>query len=183
MILRLILLAILILLIVFLLMGRSTLLSFRQGQRLSAGKRAAAKLMRSAQKDPQAFIDSIPEHAQKHVERMKKIFGESLAFRKADLSTIDRVISKAWDNQVPKEMDGLVLTFGAYFGETVRRLEGGRWDYDPERGFCLREVGGVASVYPFDKIRKRFEHGDKESLSVFFTALTRKLDQATNGHS
>ena len=52
---------------------------------------------------------------------MKASFGESLSYQKSDLARLDSVIDKAWGEELPKNVDSLVLTFGAYFGESLRR--------------------------------------------------------------
>lgn len=157
------------------LLSRKTLHAFRLGLRRSLGERTLLRMMQTGD-NAQAFIESIPRYAARHVEQIKKSFREDLHFQKSDLRRLDDVIENAWDNRVPKDIDALVLAFGSYFGETIRRLRGGVWEYDSEKGYCLRDVGGVATVYPFEKVRKRFINGRKESLAVFYQALVKKLD-------
>ena len=109
---------------------------------------------------------------------MRESFGEKLSYQKSDLARLDTIIAKAWGEELPKNIDALVLTFGAYFGETLRKLRGGRWDHDPERGFCLRDVGGLATVYPFEKVSKRFKDSKEHSLALFYRALAKSIENS-----
>ena len=174
---RILLLLVLLIVIVSLLLGRNVFRSFKRGVRVSAGEKAMEDLMNSGRDHP-TFIAEIPAIAERHREQIQKSFGEKLDYRKSDFARLDTLISKAWGEKLPKNLDRLVLTFGAYFGESIRRLRGGSWDYEPDRGYCLRSVGEAATVYPFEKVKKRFQNGDQDALSVFYTALAKKLDKS-----
>lgn len=162
--------------LVSLLTGRNVLHQFKHGLRVSRGERAAAKLMRSG-KNPAEFIAQIPNWAERHVRLMGQSFGEKLQYQRGDFSRLDAIIEKAWGKELPKDLEAMILTFGAYFGETIRRARGGKWSHDGERGYCLEGVGGAATVYPFEKVRKRFQNGPDDSLALFYSALSRMLDK------
>jgi hypothetical protein len=121
------------------------------------------------------FIDDIPRQAEKHRELMKRSFGVELDYRKSDFARLDEVIDKGWGHSTPKRIDAVVSGFGCFFGETIRRLQGGTWDHDEVRGIVLRDVGGRAVIEPFEKVRQRFRNGDRDSLALFYIALSRKL--------
>lgn len=164
-------------LLVSFLFGRRVFVGAKSFQRSKRVDRDMVKLMRSGE-DHAAFIKQIPEIAERHRRQMKESFGEKLDYQKSDLARLDSVIDKAWGEALPKNIDALVLTFGAYFGETLRRLRGGRWDHDDERGYCLHDVGGMATVYPFEKVSKRFKNSKENSLAVFYRALVKTLEKA-----
>ncbi len=159
------------------LFGRQTLLGLLGWRRTSRVDKASAKLMAS-EGDHETFIKDIPVVAERHREQMNRSFKESLDYRKSDLARVDAIIRKAWGKELPKNLDTLILTFGCYFGETIRKLRGGEWAYDPNRGYCLREVGGAATVYPFEKVKKRFQNSDHDSLALFYTALVKALENS-----
>lgn len=121
------------------------------------------------------FIEDIPRQAEKHRELVQRSFGTELSYRKSDFARLDEIIEKGWGHSTPKRIDAVVVGFGCYFGETIRRLRGGEWAYDEGRGIVLRDVGGRAVIEPFDKVRRRFRNGDQDSLSLFYLALSRKL--------
>ncbi len=177
MILRITILLIFFAVLVSFLFGRRCFLGVKSWKRSNKVDRETLDLMRSG-RDHEAFIERIPKIAERHRRQMKTSFGESLSFQKADLARIDSLIDKAWGDELPSNTDVLVLTFGAYFGETIRRLRGGRWDHDPERGYCLHDVGGVATVYPFEKVAKRFKDSKEHSLALFYRALVKTVEKA-----
>ena len=161
--------------IIGLLFGRRCLVGVKAWKRSSKVDRETLTLMQSGE-NQEAFIASIPDIAERHRVQMKASFGESLSYQKSDLSRLDSLIDKAWGDELPKNLDTLVLTFGSYFGETLRRLRGGHWGYEPDLGYCLRDVGGLATVYPFEKVSKRFKNSKEHSLALFYRALVKSLE-------
>ena len=161
--------------IIGLLFGRRCLVGVKAWKRSSKVDRETLTLMQSGE-NQEAFIASIPDIAERHRVQMKASFGESLSYQKSDLSRLDSLIDKAWGDELPKNLDTLVLTFGSYFAETLRRLRGGHWGYEPGRGYCLRDVGGLARVYPFEKVSKRFKNSKEHSLALFYRALVKSLE-------
>ncbi|MFT4641202.1 MAG: hypothetical protein ACI8T1_004539 [Verrucomicrobiales bacterium] len=162
--------------IVSLLFGRRVIIGVKSWKRSSKIDRETLDLMNSGQDHP-AFIAKIPDIAERHRRQMKDSFGEKLNYQKSDLARLDAIIDKAWGEELPKNLDALVLIFGAYFGETLRKLRGGRWDYDSERGYCLHDVGGMATVYPFEKVTKRFKKQKEHSLALFYKALVKTVEK------
>ncbi len=177
MVLRITILVIFFAMIVSFLFGRRCLVGVKAWRRSSKVDRDTIKLMNSGS-DPTSFIEQIPEIAERHRRQMRESFGEKLAYQKSDLARMDAIIDKAWGEELPKNIDALVLTFGAYFGETLRKLRGGRWDHDSDRGYCLHDVGGLATVYPFEKVSKRFKNSKDHSLALFYRALVKTVENA-----
>ena len=125
--------------------------------------------------DPQAFIAEIPKWAETHVEMSKANFDVALDYSEESLYTIDEIISKHWDSP-PVMMDDVVLTFGSYVGETIRRLQGGTWRFDNELGFTLTDIGGAGiRAFPFAKVHKRFTNGEEDSIAHYYRALCKVM--------
>lgn len=162
--------------LVGMLFGRRCFVGVKSWKRSNKVDRETLELMRSGTAS-EDFIERIPQVAERHRKQMLASFGEKLSYQKSDLAQLDQVIDKAWGEELPENIDSLVLTFGAYFGETLRKLRGGRWDHDPERGYCLHDVGGLATVYPFEKVSKRFKNSKEHSLALFYRALVKSLDK------
>ncbi len=163
-------------LLVSMLFGRRCFVGMKSWRRSNKVDEETLALMRSGQ-DKESFIERIPGIAERHRVQMKASFGERLSYQKSDLARLDSVIDKAWGENLPENIDGLVLTFGAYFGETLRRLRGGYWDFDAERGYCLHDVGGIATVYPFEKVSKRFKDSKEHSLALFYKVLVKSVEK------
>ena len=178
MVLRLTLLTILFVVLLCFLFGRQAVLGVLGWRRSTKVDKASAKLMLSGS-NHQAFIKEIPVVSERHRIQMNRSFKESLDYKKSDLARVDSIIRKAWGEDLPENIDTLILTFGCYFGETIRKLRGGEWSYDENRGYCLCMVGGSATVYPFEKVKKRFQNSDQDSLALFYTALVKALEKST----
>jgi hypothetical protein len=121
--------------------------------------------------DPQKFIQQIPEFAELHVAKSKDNFDVSLDYSENSLRQIDEIITKHWP-EPPVFLNQVVMTFGSYVGETVRRLLGGRWEFDADRGYTLADIGGTGSrIYPFAKVHKRFTNGEEDSIAYYFQVV------------
>jgi hypothetical protein len=118
--------------------------------------------------DPAEFIAMIPAFAESHVAMSKAKFNIVLDYSEESLTRIDEIVTAHWDG-APILMDDVVRTFGSYVGETIRRLQGGAWVFDPEFGFALTGIGGSEiRAYPFSRIYKRFL--DDESIADYYRA-------------
>jgi hypothetical protein len=68
-------------------------------------------------------------HADKQLKRFADALGKNFDYSLESLSLLEYVLKEAWP-EPPKDsakLDGLVQLYGAYFGEAVRRIYGGRW--------------------------------------------------------
>lgn len=121
--------------------------------------------------DRQEFIAKIPAFAEMHVSMSKDNFEVALDYSAESLTAIDEIIAKHWE-EPPIMLDQVVLTFGAYVGETIRRQLGGAWMFDEERGYTLADLGGTGTrIYPFSKVQKRFTNGEEDSIAFFYQAI------------
>lgn len=139
-------------------------------------KKAVGTASAAAPED-KALAGQVAEIAEQHIQLAASNFGTSLGYTSDDVFKIDTIISTYWDGP-PVFMEQVVTHFGSHLGETIRRLHGGYWTNDPERGSALTAVGGVGlQIYPFDKIQKRFANGMKDSISDYYRAIVKTLDQ------
>jgi hypothetical protein len=128
---------------------------------------------------PDALLREMQELAAKHEELARTNFDVTLDYSEATLAMTDDIIAKHW-NEPPVMLDQIVMTFGAYVGETIRRHLGGHWEYDEERGYNL--VGMVNSdmrINPFAKVRKRFLNGDEDSIAYCYQVIRKVCEERT----
>jgi len=130
----------------------------------------------AADDDPRHFIREIAAIAEKHVAMSKDTFDVVLDYSVESLGLIDEIISNNWD-EPPIMLDQMVVMFGAYVGETLRRRYGGSWEYDEEHGYALTGLADKdVRVFPFAKTHKRFTNGEGDSLAFYHEALSKLID-------
>ncbi len=123
-----------------------------------------------------ALIEQIPQYAELHVQKAKEMANIELLFDESCFAQTDRIIEEGWGGQPPKMIAVVVLTFGSFIGEAIRRLHGGEWEFDDEHGVFLRDVGEKKiPVFPFDKVRKRFLNGAADSIGEYYENLKKNL--------
>jgi hypothetical protein len=131
--------------------------------------------------DRKKFIACIPGHAESHIKMCKEHFGVDLDYSAESLKTIDEIITKNWPKP-PNMLNPVVISFGSYVGETIRRLLGGEWAFDPERGYTLANVGGASTrIFPFAKVEKRFVNGEGDSIGFYFAAIGKIIADEKSG--
>jgi tellurite resistance protein len=114
--------------------------------------------------------------AGKHIEISQQVFGITFDYSEESLQQLDAAIAKFHpDGNV---LESTLLPYGAYVGETVRRLLGGVWVQD-ERGVALlQRIGGMeASASPFSWVQERFSGGMQEPIAGKFESLKQQLGQ------
>jgi hypothetical protein len=114
--------------------------------------------------------------AQSHVDNAQQQYATNFDFSEDSLGWVDDTIAKFHaDGSV---QDSALLGFGAYVGETIRRLLGGIWVQD-ERGVALlQRVGGrELSASPFSWVQKRFNNGMDDSVLIKYLALKQQIGQ------
>jgi hypothetical protein len=76
----------------------------------------------------------------------------------------------------------LPSTLGAFLGECIRHVYGGRWVEDSERRWMVK-VNEKLSVYPFSKVEKQLLNGEGDSVFGLFTAIQALLHDASVGEA
>jgi hypothetical protein len=115
------------------------------------------------------FIESIPDWAEQHREKVEAQFGIRLDYDPSAFTALDEIINRAWPDHPPKTIDPIVIFFGSFVGETIRKLHGGTWAFNRKHGFHLQDVGQCATLFPFNKVRKRLLEG--ESLATYYQSV------------
>lgn len=114
--------------------------------------------------------------AQSHVDSARQQYALTFDYSEESLGWIDDAIAKFHPDGTVQ--DSTVIGFGAYVGETIRRLLGGNWVQD-ERGVALlQRVGGKElSASPFSWVQKRLTNGMEDSVATRYSALKQQIGQ------
>ena len=113
-----------------------------------------------------------------HVKLTERHSGVQLGYDEASFAQLDEIIEEGWGGEPPAMLDTTALTFGSFLGESIRRLLGGEWSYDEDKGYHLTQVGGVGmTLFPFDKVKKRFLNGDEDSLAFYYAKIKQVVEQ------
>ncbi len=104
--------------------------------------------------------------------------GIELEFDESSLLRVDQIIADAWNNETPSMLEQMVLIWGSYLGESIRRLKGGYWVESDEYGTHLCDVGAQGvKIMPYNRIRARFEVGMEESITYYYQALCSLIEE------
>lgn len=112
------------------------------------------------------------KYAQIHIDTTRQIMGVELKFDEESIMKLDDIISSAWPETPPVQLDSVVLTFGSFLGEAMRQTLGGEW-VQTETSYGLKIGDATANV--FSKVRKRFLNGMEDSLSYYFASIKKLL--------
>jgi hypothetical protein len=113
--------------------------------------------------------------AQTHVDSARQLTGMAFDYSEVSLQWLDEAIAKLHpDGSAP---ESALLPYGAYVGETVRRLLGGVWVQDARGVALIESVGGGHSVSPYSWVQKRLGNGMEDSLAKKFGALKQQIGQ------
>ncbi|MCF7954495.1 MAG: hypothetical protein K9M75_01710 [Phycisphaerae bacterium] len=130
------------------------------------------------------FIEKIPAMAEMHIKKMHELSGRLLEYNEACFEETDKMIEEGWGGECPVMLDTVVLTFGSFVGEAIRRIHGGQWVYDEKHGGHLINVGGKGSnikIFPFSKIKKRFQNSDEDSIGYYYTVIKQMINERFKG--
>src|SRR5881628_2272880 len=119
-------------------------------------------------------------------------FGVVLDYSPASLHAIDEFISFTWGTKGESpDKEGyaptpgktiIIMQFGCYFGEAVRRLLGGRWEPSPDQPdnplWTSLAIKPDVRIFPIAKSFKRMKNGAEDAMSPLLFQLIQqaKLD-------
>jgi hypothetical protein len=136
-----------------------------------------------SESDAQELISQIPSFAEQHRKMANETFNAGLDYSADSIETLEKIIEEGWQ-EPPIFMDDLVLAFGSYLGETIKRLHGAEWKYSEEYSLYLDNVGGQnMTIFPFGKVRKRFVNGNEDSLAYYYKFICHRLSQGQDAEA
>lgn len=106
------------------------------------------------------------------VDAAKKTYGIDLSYDLASIKKLDEIIE---DMGKPTNLAQMVLIFGAFLGEAIRRLYKGKWEWnDHYKTWAVTfpvAKGGEDGAFVFAKVRKRFVDGSGDSLYFYIVVI------------
>lgn len=115
--------------------------------------------------------------------------GLVLDFSEASIAGVDAFFGEMWGEEgaapgapswVPSDgKRAVILGYGCYLGEVLRRRYGGTWVQDPERPTNLPRaqlrLPGDITAYPIAAVYQRFKEGAARKLEVLVMDVRRRL--------
>jgi len=105
--------------------------------------------------------------------------GFALDYSEASVAYLDPILAHVALQTTEMDVERETKLWGAYLGETVRRLYGGSWEFTQYPGSATAVptllVRGT-HLYPLMKIYRRLTLGDGERVDAFFTLVKQKLE-------
>jgi hypothetical protein len=124
--------------------------------------------------------------------RLAPEFGGSLDYSEASLTELERILTAIQaqqpvtpaapsdNNGAKAQLDSTSRVWGAYFGETIRRLWGGEWGVETYPGTTAPVVSvdcSGAKIFPVMKIYRCLTLGTSENVLDFYRMVREKLAQ------
>jgi hypothetical protein len=140
------------------------------------------RAMSSAAKfDEKAVYSSIGEMMQAASEaavvQAVRQYGFVLDYSEASVAHLDPILAQV-ATQPAVDVERETKLWGAYFGETVRHLYGGEWEFTQYPGSATAVPTVLARgihLYPLMKVYRRLTLGEGERLDAFYAMLKQKL--------
>ncbi len=121
-----------------------------------------------------AMMEAAAETARKLAESR---FGFALDFSEASLAHLDPILAQvSASGDVDEERE--TKLWGAYLGETLRRLHGGAWDFTQYPGSAVAMPTVVihgSQIYPLMKVYRRLHMGETERVDAFYAKVRERL--------
>jgi hypothetical protein len=118
--------------------------------------------------------------AEAAVLEAEKLHGFALDFSEESLGYLDAILAHAALSST-LDVERQTKLWGGYFGETLRALYGGEWEFTqyPQSTTAVPTllVRG-AKVYPLMKVYRRLTLGEGERMDSFYAMLKQKLGAA-----
>lgn len=92
-----------------------------------------------------------------------------LDYSEASIRQVDRLLSALLDEPGRQhDAQSLVLSVGAYLGETTVRSLGGEWRLDEEDIHDSSVLVGGCELWPFRRVRQRLHYGTERPLYAWY---------------
>jgi hypothetical protein len=105
------------------------------------------------------------------IKLLSEAAGFELGFNEESVAWIDGFIERqrTAEDVEPEFIASLVSRLGSFLGECIRHEYGGEWK-QLDGGLAVRFSPGN-EAYPFNKVRKQFEHGSGDSILSFYKSV------------
>jgi hypothetical protein len=127
--------------------------------------------------------------------RLAADFGVQLNYSESSLHDLELILAQlrtklpklssdaAGNDPAQKEIHAAARIWGAYLGETIRRLWGGEWGVETYPGsdapVISVDIGG-AKLFPVMKVYRRLTQGDGENVWNFYELVRERVSKASS---
>ena len=116
---------------------------------------------------------SLKEQIAAEADFLRKTLSEAmkidLSFNPVCMMQIDHLIGLVLQSKPPPDTDRLIMLFGSYYGECLRRCYGGEWRANEQGHRYLQGIAGEnLHAYPYNTVRDAIV--DREPGKVFAAA-------------
>lgn len=115
--------------------------------------------------------------AEVHIQGVRDSWHVELHYNMDSLEQLDAIVESI---PKPKDLGRMVLVIGSFLGEALRRMYGGRWEWNQQFKSWAVVVpirnGGETGAFPFAKVEKRFRYGKGDSIAYFVHVLDAKVE-------
>lgn len=123
-------------------------------------------------------------HAERAVAAAADIDKAALGYDEAGLHEVDRILGQFHDEGAPPDaVATITFLFGAYIGEVIRRVDGGKWTHVPDghplggSDYPMMTLPGGSMVNPVGKAFKRVRNGAEDNVPYFYRVLVQERNR------
>ena len=138
---------------------------------------------------PEDSHNTISEMMQGYAAEAVRLASEhdaKLDYSEPSLRAVEAILAKMYsstgaspnEDPVQQKLDSTSRIWGAYFGETIRRLWGGEWGVETYPGTVAPVISvdiGGAKLFPVMKVYRRLTQGDAENVWEFYQMVRQKI--------
>ena len=120
--------------------------------------------------------------ASKFVIQMKQA-GVSLTYDRNGVLQLAEMIDRERKTYSEEERESWTSIYGAFLGECMIQVFGGRWQLSEERGVWGVALNGFpAIVFPLERVGKHLVGGRGSSILSFFDQIAEKVRENSSGN-
>jgi hypothetical protein len=144
---------------------------------------------------PETGHNTISEMMQGYAAEAVRLASEhdaELDYSESSLQDVEAILAKMYSNlakttigtaspsqdSAQQKLDSTSRIWGAYFGETIRRLWGGEWGVETYPGSLAPVISidiGGAKLFPVMKVHRRLTQGDADNVWAFYQMVRKKI--------
>jgi hypothetical protein len=142
--------------------------------------KAMAKPAKFDEKAVYASIgDMMESAAATAVVEAERQHGFDLDYSEASIAHLDPILAQAVLQSKDADIERETKLWGAYLGETMRRIYGGDWEFTQYPGSATAVptvlVRGI-HLYPLMKVYRRLTLGEAERIDAFYTLVKQRIE-------
>ncbi len=133
--------------------------------------------------------ENIEKLAQAAVEHAQEYFATTLDFSESSVEDVELILARMYE-RVPRgrfskmrrgpneqQIAGIATLYGAYLGEVMRRLFGGRWEkgYEDDPEALVVRFTGRTAAFPMAWAWKRLTNGPEDDVLVKFRMFAKSM--------